>query len=355
MENKSRDIVVVGGCGWDCTFYEKEDGTYGLEPDKESPGSKGANQAVGCARAGASVKIITTIGDVKKDSFSAKILNNLVRNNIDTTGVWQVRDGLSDVAKIYVDKDGNNKMDRITGAINELKPKVLTEVPKNKAMIENAGCVVFQSKMPRETYMKLVDMCYESGVPTVLTPCPFKDLTLNGENAQENREILDKVTYITANKEEALALAGLPKTAEVEEAMEILGNLVVTDGVRGVYFRDENGVIQNSPALKADNIVDKTGAGDAFASYFTAGLVEYGMSMAEAVEFGIKASTLNIQKKGAQEGMPTVEQVNSTQFEVELDTSSYKHVESYFDPNKEENKPKPIAASMEAPDGVMGE
>ena len=77
-------IVAFGGCGWDETYKQNEDGTYPNIPTTELPGSKGANQAVACARAGYPVEMISVVGN---DVVGAKIIQNLTANNVGTFGV----------------------------------------------------------------------------------------------------------------------------------------------------------------------------------------------------------------------------------------------------------------------------
>jgi len=304
-------VLVVGGCGWDCTFNQLKDGRFPKSPDHEAPGSKGSNQAVGVAKAGAKCKIISAVGT---DVYGDKIIKNLENYNIDTIGVAKINDCGSDRCDIYVDFAGNNKMLRAPGSIGHINARL---IEKNENLIKNASCVVLQSKMSREAYVKLIDLCCEFNVPTVFTPCPFQDLILSGEKAQENLELLKKVTYITANKHEALSITGASK---VEEAFKILGNLVITAGPRGVFFLDGNGKLQNSPSLKPRKIVDKTGAGDAFCAFFTAGLYYHGMSVVESVELGIKGATLKLEGKGAQSSIPTLDDVNNRDFELDEQT-----------------------------------
>ena len=70
-------IVVFGGCNWDLTYKQNTDGTIPDVATFESPGGKGANQAIACARAGLKVKMLGVVGD---DENGLKIINNLKKH-----------------------------------------------------------------------------------------------------------------------------------------------------------------------------------------------------------------------------------------------------------------------------------
>ncbi len=115
----------------------------------------------------------------------------------------------------------------------------------------------------------------------------------------------------------------------LEEAQEILGTEeqhvptllrkfkelgpklpVITDGPHGAYVVDENDQAWHMPMYPdpADP-VDRTGAGDSFASTFTAAII-LGKSPAEALTWGPVNSMSVVQYIGAQEGLLTQAELN---------------------------------------------
>lgn len=290
-------ILVFGGCGWDCTHKQKDDLSYSDIPDVEMPGAKGANQAVASARAGYDVKMLSIVGD---DEYGFKIIKNLQDNKIDTSCVKMLKNVKSDSCHIYVSKDGANDIRRTREAIDLFSTKMIYE---NAEIIKNASFVVTQSKMPRKVYIELIKFCSQNGVKTVLTPCPSKDLKIT-EN--DNLNLLQKVTFITANEQEALEIS---QANSIENAIKKLPNMIVTAGEKGVYFMDENSIV-NMPAMKPKQIVDTTGAGDTFCGNFIVKILQ-GYSKKDAVKAGIKASTLKLEKMGAQPGMPYADEVEN--------------------------------------------
>lgn len=283
-------ILVVGGSTWDRTYRQKEDLSYRKTADVEMPGGKGANQAVASSRAGYPVKMLSVVGD---DEIGRKVVVNLIDNNIDVSKV-KVIDGVkTNVCDIYVSRSGENAIKRSGSATDNF---TIDYIKENAELIKESACVVTQSKLPKEVYLYLIDYCYENGVQSVLTPCPSYDLKITDEN---NKKLLEKVSIITANESEAKEIT---QSETIEEAIQKLPNMIVTAGEKGAYFM-KNGEIVNIPAITPKEIVDTTGAGDTLCGNFVSYCLK-GYSKEEALKMGIKASTLKLEKVGAQPGMP---------------------------------------------------
>lgn len=309
---KERYIVVLGGCSWEYNFKQNADLSYNKQPDNEAPGGKGANQAVALARAGIKVKMISKIGS---GEMGEKILQNLKNNNVDTECV-EIVDGLgNDYSNIYISLDGTNDIHRFGNAIKAFDEQMILN---NAEVIKNAEFVVLQSKMPTELCFKLIDFCYKNNVKTVLTPCPSKDLKIC---EPKNFDLLKKVTIITANEIEAKDISC---SDNIEEILQKLPNLVMTSGPNGVYF-SKNGIVNHIPAIKVDNVVDTTGAGDSFCGYLVASTFIQGIELpnVQAIKDGIIAATLNIQVLGAQAGIPKKENVFDAKYiDLHIHTSN---------------------------------
>jgi len=82
-------------------------------------GGKGANQAVAAAKLGASVVMVTAVGD---DMFADNTIRNLAAVGVDTTYVRRVPGRSSGVAPIMVEPSGENSILIVKGANNDLSP-----------------------------------------------------------------------------------------------------------------------------------------------------------------------------------------------------------------------------------------
>jgi len=282
------DVCVLGDCSMDHIFYQNPNGAYAQEANILVPGGKGSNQAVAAARAGASVTIITRIGN---DSFKNDIYNNLIANNIDTSNV-EIIDGLTNnFANIYINgNDKSYKLVQYGNAIDSFTPDVIT---KYQNVILNSKIIVCQLKWPIEVTEALIEFCYQHQKTLVLTPCSPKKLI-------GRLHLLEKVSYITCNEEECKRIFN---TEDVNSCIKKYPNkLIVTLCERGVIYYNGQEIVK-IPAIDV-HVVDTTGAGDTLNGNLTACLSQ-GWALDEALERAIYASAMKIQVKSAQIGMPT--------------------------------------------------
>ncbi len=110
------------------------------------------------------------------------------------------------------------------------------------------------------------------------------------------------VDYLTPNETELRILIGLPPddptpTADLAQRLRELGvgNLVVTLGEKGALVMTDQGARQ-VPGVEVD-VVDTTGAGDAFNSGLAVALAE-GKDLIQAVKFAACAGAIACTKLG---------------------------------------------------------
>ena len=305
------DICVFGGCALDSFYYKDEFGNIPEVPSLILPGGKGANQAVAAARAGASVTMISKLG---KDSTGQKILENLIYNNVTTNNVEVVEGLQNDCANVIIDeKNKDNDIVRFAGAIDSFTPDMINLY---KNVLLHSKIVVAQMKVAKEVSVELINFCYKHKIPLIITPCRPQKLIITDEG---NKELLDKITYITANRSECETIFG---TDNIEECVAQYPNkLIVTLGKNGVMYH--NGVeVVHTEGLDIDNVEDTTGAGDTFNGNLAAALVK-GYSLKEAVVRAQFASSMKIQKKGAQDGMPYKDELDKYITNYWLDGHDY--------------------------------
>lgn len=286
------DICVFGGCSLDMTFYANLDGSYNSEPSIMAPGGKASNQAVAASRAGAKTTIITRIGN---DDIGNVILDNLKANDIDTSNV-EVIDGLNnDAAYVYVNEvDKDNDIKRIVGAVDSFTPDM---VDKYKDVLLSSKIVVAQMKIPKEVSVRLINFCYDNNIPIIITPCRPKKLDIN---LKENQDLIEKISFITCNKDECISIFG---TDDILECVRRYPNrLIVTLGEDGLIYNNGTEDV-HIPAPQKDFVEDTTGAGDTFSGNFAA-FIAQGETLSKAIERAQYAAGMKIRFKTAQKGMP---------------------------------------------------
>lgn len=263
----------------------------------ENPGGKGANQAVAVARLGGNVSMIGKIG---KDPYGKMLLENLKSNNININGII-ISDILTGRAIIEVDNNGNNHIVTIPGSNAELTKE---EILDNKKIIEESDIVILQQEIPIKTVEFLLELSKKLGKITILNPAPAQKI--------EN-EVLKLVDYLILNETELELITDkdIIKDEEYPEVIKILQergskNIVLTLGSKGgMYTKDKE--LNSYKAMKV-KAVDTTAAGDSFIGAFALKLSE-GKNISDSIEFAIGISALTVTKIGAQQSLPTMEEL----------------------------------------------
>ena len=221
-------------------------------------GGKGANQAVAAARLGATVVMVSKVGD---DAFADTSLANFRRFGIDTAHVGRVRGVPSGVATVLVEPSGENAILIVKGANAHLRPADV-----EAAAAEIAGCdvVLLQLEIPLDTVRHTIAAAAARGVATILNPAPAVAL---------DRELMAQVTFLVPNRSELALLSGMPVAGddEVIAAARTLiasgvGTVIVTLGAAGALAISGDEVLRVAPVAVTPR--DTTGAGDAFIGAF---------------------------------------------------------------------------------------
>jgi sugar/nucleoside kinase (ribokinase family) len=87
-------------------------------------------------------------------------------------------------------------------------------------------------------------------------------------------------------------------------------NVVITDGDNGSFVQDENNRFYYLGSVKIE-VVEKTGAGDAYTSGFLAAVLN-GKPVEEAMRWGAQDSASVIQQIGAEAGLLTKTALEAT-------------------------------------------
>ena len=259
------------------------------------PGGKGANQAVAAARLGANV---TMIGRVGHDSFGRDLTRGLRDEGISTRWVLG-SDRATGAALIEVDERGENCIAVAPGANQDLLPE---DVPRK--VIEAANIVVAPLEVPLASIEESFRLARLAKVQTVLNAAPAHNVPPS---------LMRLTDVVICNEHELAMLLGRPvrvgEEAAAARALRCAPDqlIVVTLGERGALAVLGDAVIEQ-PAFRVE-VVDSTGAGDAFVAGFSVALGSVGMQA--ALRFGCAAGALATTRRGAQPSLPTLDVVNA--------------------------------------------
>lgn len=293
-------IVVVGSFNMDLTAYmermPRPGETVGGHTFKTGPGGKGSNQAVAAARLGAEV---TFIGRVGEDVFAQAALDFWKQEGINTDFVGRDPDYATGVAPIWVDDKGENSIVVVLGANLRITP---ADIDRAADVIAAADVVMVQLEINYDIVEYALKVAKDKGVKTILNPAPAGKLP---------PDVVALADYLTPNETELEVLS--VKSGDYAAAARSLltregQTAVVTLGSQGAMWLNAEGQA-TVPTFKV-NVVDTTGAGDAFNGGFAVALGE-GKNLAEAVRFGNATAGLSVTKKGTAPSMPTRAEVDA--------------------------------------------
>ena len=255
-------------------------------------GGKGANQAIAAARSGAPTAMFGALGD---DDFGRQRRVELDAEGIDTSSVERSTTAASGVALIVVEEEtGQNRISYVPGATMTLTPE------QARVAVDRVKPAVMMTTLepPPETINALLEASRNNRASIVLNATP---------EAIGVRPFLGRIDVLVVNETEAEALLGYPVSqAQGEEAALALAALgpntvVVTLGAAGAAVVHSGNAV-SFPAPQVD-VVDTTGAGDAFCGAFAAELAQ-GADPFTAARTGVVAGSLATTIPGAYPGIP---------------------------------------------------
>ena len=262
-------------------------------------GGKGANQAVGAARAGGGVAFISSVGD---DVFTPPMLRNFNDDGINTKYVFKEATQPCGTALIMIGDQGKNLITVAPGANEKLTPGHLETASR---FIKSSEIIILQNEIPDETVEYAIEMAKANGIKVLWNFAPARET---------DKRFLTLVDYLVLNEVEAGFLTGMKvdslKSAEkaAQELKDIGANtVIITLGSEGSFVL-EGDYKAHIPAQKV-SVVDTTAAGDVYCGSLAVAITEK-KSLEDSVKFATAASVLSVTKMGAQPSAPTRKEID---------------------------------------------
>lgn len=256
------------------------------------PGGKGANTAVAAARLGADVALLGAVGD---DAHGGLLLDSLRESGVHT-GLVRVVSRPTGLAFITVTPDGENSILVSPGANHALRPDDVV------AAVRSPKVMVVSMEIPLDTVERAIGSAAETATRTILNLSPVASVA---------ESTLADVDILLVNEHEAAWLLGAAdedddavSTAELSKLLDLGPRAaVVTSGARGAVVVESTG-LSEIPSPTVD-VVDTTGAGDAFAGALATALAR-DSELPDAVASAVRVAALSVTRRGAQPSYPTV-------------------------------------------------
>jgi ribokinase len=257
-------------------------------------GGNAANVAVAAGRLDIKTILLSTIGD---DWTLKIIMDTLAREGVGTTAVHigHQQAGARGVVLNYLDER----------TIFTFHPPVAYEVPQELPPSE----WVYLTSMGvgyESTYQAVIEAKKSKGVRLAFNPGSHQLV----EGKEKWLPVLANTDTIFVNREEAALISGITNgnITELGAGISRLGPkvVVITDGQKGAYAFDGERRLWSS--IYQVPVVERTGAGDAFAAGFLTALMQ-GQPLAEQMRSGMVESASVLTKVGAQAGLLKAEEM----------------------------------------------
>lgn len=260
------------------------------------PGGAGANQATWLAHFGVKVGLLARVGQADLEYYTTLLQRRGIRP-------WLTGDRIVPTGSLVavVDADGERSFFSDRGAnmtlnTDDLRSDLLNEV----GLLHVSGYALF-AESSRVTVQELMREAQERGLPWTIDPASTGFLSEVSPAAFLNWT--SGAAFCFANEDEAAMLAG-----SLEPAMQGVvlarhyGHVIIKRGARGAELYGRDGAcLATLPAPPAE-VVDTTGAGDAFLAGFIAAYLER-KPLEACLAQGITAGTAATRFLGAQPGV----------------------------------------------------
>lgn len=279
------DVLCVGHASYDLIYsvphHPLQDEKMVADEFIHCGGGPAANAAVMVAKLGLKSSFAGYLGD---DLYGTFHYQELIDHGVVVDKVVR-GPSPTPLSMVLVKPDGKRALINYKG-----DTKALPESSSNFSDIAPKA-ILFDGHEPHLSKPLAVD-AKTKGIPTVLDA---------GSVHQGTLALMDIVDYLVCSEKFALQWAGDEETALTRMAA-LSPNVVITLGERGLIWRQ--GRNRGELAAYPINVIDTTGAGDAFHGAFAAA-VALRMAWEETLRYASAAGSLCCTKTGARFGLPS--------------------------------------------------
>ncbi len=295
MSDKAGRVIVIGDVMTDVIVIPEGPLVRGSDRRAQitqRPGGSGANQAVWLGSMGTPVSFVARVGARDKPHLEAYLRGF----HVDPVLVADPAKP-SGILVTIVDPDGERSFltDRGANLLLSLSDMPVWLLEETRCMVVS-GYSLF-AEHPRTAVQWMAGEARQRGIPVVVDAASVG--FVNEVGADQFLAWTKGFSTLFANEDEAETLSG---RGDLEGQMKALGpnygRVVIKLGAAGAAVGDAEGVKLRLPAPKVE-VVDTTGAGDAFAAAFVSAELS-GADIETCLKRGIEAGAAAVTKIGGQ-------------------------------------------------------
>jgi len=266
-------------------------------------GGNACNVSVGLSRLGFSCYLAAEIGG---DEFAEKIMKGLLHDHINLELLKQTKEAASTFSVCLNFKKERTLFVRHIVREHDID---LTKITPDVVYLTSLGKEWESLYAKAKTYVQNTHakLAFNPGSTQLASGREkFKDILAITDILLVNKEEAEEVLYGEVQHTENSANTIETMLRQLQKFGPKI--ICITDGTNGSVAIDEKGTLYKEGIVSVE-VVEKTGAGDAFSSGFLAGIIE-GKTIQEAMKYGALNSASVITKYGAQPGLLTKEELS---------------------------------------------
>lgn len=311
---KKYSIVALGELLID--FTELGFSSAGMRIYEQNPGGAPANVLCLAARQGLNTAFIGKVGNDTHGRFLRSVLE---REGVCTEGLVVSDDVYTTLAFVSLDESGEREFSfsRDPGADTCLKSNELNEDILSNCRVFHFGSLSLTDEPARSSVFAALSLVSKAGAIISYDPNYRADLWKDAETAVEiMKKPLPLVDVVKVSIDEALLITGERAAERAASVLLSMGPklVVVTAGPKNVIYAHALG-LGSVQSFEVEQIIDTTGAGDAFWGTFLSrlsvcsSLEAFMTDIEEHIGFANAAAALCIGKRGAIPAMPYKEEI----------------------------------------------
>jgi fructokinase len=309
MTDPSRPVVTLGECLVDLIAEGGLD-LRRAERFAIREGGAPANVAVALARLGVPVRLCAVVG---QDPFGHRLRAELAEEGVDISALRLAPEAATTLALAWTNARGDGEFQLLRMADRLLSDRDVEAARPWEASALVCGSVILADAGSRRGAVAALDLANANSVPVVFDLNLRPSLWPSMAQARVAIEpFLHSARVIKVSMDDARGVWGseTPEAVFAQLARYRARLVVLTDGGRGVWYRNERAEPAALPVYPVE-VVEPTGAGDAFTAALVARLLARGWAPVDEadIRFAMAAGALATTKAGAWPGLPTADAV----------------------------------------------